>query len=805
MTFLHASLLAGLAVTIIPILIHFSGRKQPKPIIFPALRFVKSTKLVAARGWSVKRWLLMILRVLMLALFVLAMASPRVNSASFASWLSIGLIGLLALFAGAATLLSFANRHSSQKRFGLAALTGTLFLISIGWSAWVTARGPTAPSQTTQGPVAAAIVVDNSPNMEYRFDNQTRLEKAKEIAEWIVKRLDSQSRIVVLTDSMSDRLQLGHAAALTQVSRLQTQGRSVNLLARIGKAFELVGNSNLQRKEVYVISDMSLNAWNSPDDFLKATIDEQNDILLQLVDVGLTEHRNWGFDQVQLTRDVAAIGSSVDVSATIQSARGTPSEQIVVELLSEKKDPLLPVVRDGKLVTPNEDVIDRKIIQSSGDGVSLNVNFSIADIKPGTNHFSLRITAADPLSIDNQWPLTVEGVAGQKLLVVDAGKPSEKEKTSPSKVGDEALILSLMLDPTEANTTAIPLAKFSSADLSEIGVTAIYNPTATLSKDDVDRLEKFVTNGGGLMLVLGDQMAELSGKSATDKAPIYRLLPGKIERTTRRTQRDVFLENLKPNHPIWREFGREIAQVPWTRFPIWRHWDIDELSPNASVIARYTVSGLPAIIEQTLGLGRIIVFTTPIPQLEQPGRTAWNELSTASEPWASFGLMLGTGRYLQLPDNTPRNFEVAQTVYITWNEKEVPKSFELFYPNASTEPIASDQGKLLFGFANQIGQYRLRGSNRSGIEVRGFSVHYPVGTTDLSRISTEQLDERLGDEKYLIANDTNSLRESIGQGRYGRNLTPFLLIVIVGMYLAEQAMSQRYYTSKRVSVATSRA
>ena len=51
MTFLHATLLAGLAVALVPILLHLTAKKPPQKLIFPALRFVRETAVHAERGW----------------------------------------------------------------------------------------------------------------------------------------------------------------------------------------------------------------------------------------------------------------------------------------------------------------------------------------------------------------------------------------------------------------------------------------------------------------------------------------------------------------------------------------------------------------------------------------------------------------------------------------------------------------------------------------------------------------------------------------------------------------------------------
>ena len=795
MNFLHLSLLAGLALAALPIVIHFSGRRQPKRVAFPTLRFVTATKTVSAKGWSIKRWLLLILRMLMLGLFALAFASPRVHGSMLASWLGIGLISVLALIAMAATVLAFIRRSStSGVRYTALFLSVVLGGIALLWSGWVIARGPSTPMQATSGPVAAVLIIDTSPSMDYRFENETRLEKAKDTARWILNRLDNQSKIAVLTDSYSDRLQLGHAAAETEIQRLQIEYRPVDLQERIKKAIELVRASDLERREIYVLTDLSVSSWSDQDakiDQLLGTgnLGNENQILLQVADVGLPTHRNWAIDQVRISQQVATVGGSVQVNAKILAAESTPAEQVIVELRAEAIDPSLPMLKDDRLVAPEESLLDRKIVDSPGKGDLIDVNFTIDNLPLGTNHFALQLATGDPLSIDNRWPFTIEGTAGGQVTVV--AWPDPKRTTAQ----EEAATLMLMMDPNQVGSQTKTAEEFERVDLEAVGVVALYNPPARLSARTIARLDKFVTIGGGLLIVLGDAIDVKALETGSPETNLATLLPGPIKRLTRDSSEQVFIENVDLNNGLWREFGQDVRRVPWTKFPIHRHWDLEEMDEAAKPIARYTVSGLPAIIEQIRGQGRVITYTTTVPDFETPQHEAWNELSSSSEFWVGFGTMLGTSRYLQTAGATARNFESNQAAFVQWGGETLPKQFDLFSPDGTLEPVQINDQSLFYGFTKPVGHYRLKG--RIGVKnyLRGFSIQMPVGATDLHRVEASDLDRYLGVNNYALATDRESLRESIGQGRYGRDLTPFLLLVVAGIFFAEQAMSQHYYGS----------
>ena len=65
----------------------------------------------------------------------------------------------------------------------------------------------------------------------------------------------------------------------------------------------------------------------------------------------------------------------------------------------------------------------------------------------------------------------------------------------------------------------------------------------------------------------------------------------------------------------------------------------------------------------------------------------------------------------------------------------------------------------------------------------------------LERTPSGKLDEVLGKNGYLIAKTKEQVQSSIGEGRYGKDLTPFLLVIVTMMVMAEQTMSSRFYAS----------
>ncbi len=76
-SFLNPSLLFGTALAALPIIIHFLSRRRVQRRPFSDLRFLNEVQSRQARSLGIRRWLLLLLRVLAILLLALAAAGPR--------------------------------------------------------------------------------------------------------------------------------------------------------------------------------------------------------------------------------------------------------------------------------------------------------------------------------------------------------------------------------------------------------------------------------------------------------------------------------------------------------------------------------------------------------------------------------------------------------------------------------------------------------------------------------------------------------------------------------------------------------
>lgn len=782
MTFLHLSLLAGGLLALVPVAIHLWSQRPPKPITFPALRFVKQTVQTHRRSWQIRQWLLLALRGLVLLLMAFALARPNVHSDMLATWLAVGGVGVLATLATIAFLISVAGRRGVSIAIATGSVSAILWLVTIGWSVLTLARGATAPAPQQDSPVAAVIIVDISPTMEYKFSNRSRLEVARELVGELIQKLPSESKVAVLTQA-TGQFALDRSSAIRQLERIEIQYQSSALPQMIQRAVQMVREDSLDRREVYVVTDMTANKWlGSTDAGLKDLFAAKPSVLLQFLDVGVDLAQNWTMGDLDISQAELAPGGSVTIETPVLRTSDTAGDKVSVELLLEKDDPNLPMIRDGKYVLPETVVVQRQFADLS-DTLSAVVKFEIRDLSQGTQHYRVRIERGDPLVNDDIRYLTLNvGEVGKVLVVGDRIEERELLTTILSASGggvvDEC-------DLTDLKN--LPLERYEVIVLMD---------TKELADPDFAKLDRYVQEGGGLMIVMGPR---LGTPESLKESALSKLLPGNPLRISRRAadDRSVYFVPERPNHSLFQFFGGRAEEAPFISLPVFRHWDL-ELQQNESgatpqILVRYSLSGLPAIIEQGRGRGRIVTWTTMVPEpsrVEQ--RNPWNELTSSAEWWPTYGLILGTIRYLAGSVDEKCNYNVGQAAVLNNPSDRFPEQYRLFTPRGDTSKVDVRSGSVLIPNLQLPGVYRLRGVLDRPV-VRGVSVNSSANVTDLRRISKSELEAVLGKENCRIARDISEVEQSVGEARYGRELFPFALLLVCALLFGEQWMANRFY------------
>ena len=200
MAFVNLSLLLGGAFVAIPIVLHLIMRQRPKQLVFPgaAVRPRTAAGQSAASAAS--------------ALAAVGACAAARSACSPWRWpgraslpvrfrvgSTAGLLGrrwrrLTALLAVVAPV---ARHVAAADAAALLASPSRLLLVTLFVAGRALAgKSPVLGDQ--EAPVAAAIVIDTSPRMQYRHENKTRLEAAQEMAQWLLRQLPAESELAIL-------------------------------------------------------------------------------------------------------------------------------------------------------------------------------------------------------------------------------------------------------------------------------------------------------------------------------------------------------------------------------------------------------------------------------------------------------------------------------------------------------------------------------------------------------------------------------------------------------------------------------
>lgn len=668
MTFLNASLLAGLLAIAIPVAVHLISRRQPRRVVFPATRFLQHRIESSRSKLRIRRWWLLALRMLAVAAFALALARPQIETAMAPRWFAVALLGLLGIGLLAMAGAAIVSGQSTRLRYTLAA-AAVLALLAAAITGGVTAaRGPEV-AVGDDLPVAMAIVIDNSirtsrivpPTQDDGDSIQSAavIERMKGHAQWMIGRYPKDSRVAVIDRSQRPAaFSIDVSSALRQIERTEPIALTRPLSERIEAAVRLVRSSDLQRSVVLLITDLTAQSfpesdWNNTT--IQSLLMQDPPMRLQILDVGSEPIGNRKLSPLVIS-DVTPPRLTPTAVSTLLQSEGSPlggdadaGRTVTVEMqLYDSSAPqanLLPIVRDQQTVLPPLRTVDRTTVNLST--AATRVLLSVPPLDIGTHHGLVRIVGDDELAIDDKRYFTLQVRPSASVLLVSA------DRDSAGVIGG-ALTAPLAIDDPSAEyridvVELLPSKRETYANHEAI---VLIDP-AEPSPANVADLQAFLANGGKLISMLGPSLgrgmvATNSQKASASAAVSATTFPKGTLRRWRVPPPGTFLEIARPNHPAMMSLANVAGGVPWNLFPINQYWQLDP-QPGDTVVMRYAGTDHPALIDRR-GTGEIsvssvgdagglhLILTTPLPALAGPSR-GWNDLFAGADAWPAFLLV----------------------------------------------------------------------------------------------------------------------------------------------------------------------
>lgn len=456
LTFLNSAFLVGLAAASLPILIHLFSRRRTRDVRFPSLEFLQEVSRKKVRRLQLRQFLLLLLRVLIIALFGLAMARPAVRT--------------------------------GEGGFGRGSSTIAIILDN---SFSMAARDP-----GMQGlPSTSAVAVSTSPVVE----EGTVFAGAKQRALEIVSLMQEGDRGVLALAASPVRLP--YQTAITdlglfrqEVERSALAATPADLPQAVQRVASVMSRSRTLNREIYIISDfqrIDIEAWQAligdRSDSSSVRAEEDLDlgegVQVYLIPARTLPVHNLAIERVRLDHVGAGAESGARLIVSLVNQSDDEARDVVVRALAggETGDALGEVFATVPPRGRSEATLLLRRLPVSGD---------------------LKVTLApDPLKWDNSGYLVTEQPGVRRVLVV-AGGASDAED-------DAVRYVRLALDPAgtqeffEVSVTH-PDDPALSSDLRADAIVLIN--VGRLPSSTLEQIERFRATGGGVLIVMGDRV-----------------------------------------------------------------------------------------------------------------------------------------------------------------------------------------------------------------------------------------------------------------------------------------------------------
>ena len=774
----------------VPVLIHFLMKPKPIEVSFPALRFLKEQQLVSRSRSRLRHFLLLLLRCLVIGLLALALAGPAVASQAFGKWLTFGGFSFVSAILGLLLGMSIISRIPNKLLNGILAAALAITLLLTGWY-FIQLFDKDSSGQLTGDsgePVSALVVVDTSPTMQYQLENETRLTKAKSIATWLVKQFPAGSQICI-AEPNGDRafFSVDQGAATRRIEALETCFDPQSIPDAIAGSFPLVEESPLTRKEVYVISDLTRKGWSPSEDPAVRRLIEQDNVNLFVVDVGVENPVDFRLGALELSGRQITSNGSLKVNAKVNRLGGAAERNI--RLSVEMPDNTRPVISGGKTLFPEKSWVLTNLVDVFENGTS-STKFQFEEsLLPGTYHGKVEIVGDDPLAIDDEQFFTFEVSSPWQALVV------RPEGT------DSSFLESVLASSGSFESVVTDQVSFEGIDdLTKYAVVFLIDPNPT-GDETWERLEGFVSQGGGLAIFLGHNAADRDGlpDPRFQTGAASRILSGKLANAFRcpdRIRQPFVLSPQNYSNPILSAFRSVSTSVPWSKYPVFTFWglepdDREEEFPTSTVCVYNNAE--PAIIDRRIGSGRVLVMTTPVSEpVNLRGRKSWNQRPL--RPFVWFVLVRAITRFIVQADSDALEVRVGDFASFRNDLTKYPDSWNVFSPDAEKPPakVATVNNQVSYGNTDMPGHFRFKGV-LDGPVLRGFSANIDPKTVDLTRATPEELDDVLGAGRYQLARGQEEITRKQGQARKGREFYPLLMLIMFAAIVIEYLVSNRFY------------
>lgn len=802
MTLINSSLLIGLLLAAVPVVLHLVMRAKPKRIEFPALRLLKARRPSNARRMQLRHLLLLILRALLIVVLVLAIARPSLPAARYGlrwwEWLALGvtILGCVGAYfwlsqrdSQSMVLSAAVRERRGRLRFWcvLAGLLAAFLGVGLPWGLRVRAELLSPRSEAAENvPVSAIFLVDTSISMNYRFENQTRLEQARSIIAEHLTQFPSNSRVAISGMSADEDIvfQADLAGGASRLETLVPTAVPESINRRLKAAIQAQvddrkrvqeeagtgGSADLFAREIYVVTDFSKTAWQDPDESgLLDSLNQASWLQVYFVDVSVPQPVNSSLTKLVLSEETTVAGRDLLMTMTVNATGAVPAIATVETTLIDATG------IETRFGAP-------QIVKLENGAAQIQ---TVVKITGGTSYVEgmVRLTTEDPLKDDNVRYFSC-GVRAKPRVLLISDRIEESQYVRNALQPKELEKVGLQF----CECTTVATAQLSQKTFADYDVVFLINcqrPDEALWNG----LKSFAMSGGGVFVVAGSNRIQPVAWGGPAAQVLLPALPIRIVKFLNEPGQ-LLLSN--EQHPVVREFAQDTeARVELAANAFDRCWAV-EPADDASVVVRFTGPGdRPALLERKVGLGRCLLFTSAMDNLINGGNQ-WNNFVTS---WSFVMLVDKVLQHLTGANQLKRNFIAGDAIDFPIPVSQRFEQYLVRRPGLrqTRGSLAPDEASILLTDAIDPGHYRVKPFESPSSFEAAFAVNFRDEETDLTRIGDGTLEQLLGTDRVTIVHNPAELRRAVRVGRLGVEVFPVLMGLLILLFCAEHLMANFFY------------
>jgi len=633
---------------------------------------------------------------------------------------------------------------------------------------------------------AVVIILDNSASMGTLDQERLRFETATDAATQILDELGPDDQVALMLTGgpkfpEQGRFDRTHEKVRQMLAQCIVSYETADLGPKVEEARKLLEKSKAANKHIYVITDLQKHAWENlaatkdePEatgaedtaDAAKSPAADDQQVPIIVVDCNRAPVPDVAVQGVALSTGVPVAG--VPLRATVELLNASPVEQ----------------QRHVELVVDGAKVASSPAISIPAGG-RLQHDFLFAFERGGLRRGEVRLLGVDGSAYDDRRFFAVEVDQGIPVAVV---KPERHE----IPYLEESYYLELALNPGRSGGWAIRPSALVAADLvseplSDYKVIFCVNLPAP-DADTAQRLRDYVTAGGNLVWILGDNVTPRD-YDRLDEQLGAKLLPAPLL-DVRSPQpggdRDSWSVGfLDAEHPALSNLVEPAGL--YQSVLVYQHVRIAASEENAVRVLARLDDGEPLLVERQVEKGKVLLLGTSV-------HVDWTNL-----PLKKIFLPLVANLVFELSGAERARYDTlaGSPLVLPLTDTAGPVGVEILPPTGETIRRTTDEDETasddVFRYTDthQIGIYLVRRLDTVPPLEIAYSVNVDPEEADPETIDREELQKRFAPAPLVFAENPDDLSSTFAWLREGESLWGLFLAGVLIALIFESFLANR--------------